>query len=94
MKKSTLSITAFVLSLFPFITLLSSILNIKIEGNLQTGFVVFNIISILSAIILSIIQVKDKRKRDVFSILALCISSVLGVLMIGISIFGILATFG
>lgn len=94
MKKSTLSIIAFVLSLFPFITLLCSMINIKMEGNLQTGFVVFNIISILSALILSVIQVKDRSKRNLFSISALCISSALGFLMIGISIFGILATFG
>ena len=93
MKKNKLSVVALVISLLPFITLLISLFSEKITGGLQTGLIVLNIISILSGFGLSISLVKNPKRRDVFSIIALCICAFFGLLMFGILTFGVIATF-
>ena len=60
---------------------------------LQTGLIVLNIISVLSGFGLSISLVKNPKRRDVFSIVALCICAFFGLLMFGILTFGVIATF-
>ena len=93
MKKSKLSVVALVISLLPFITLLVSLFTEEITDGLQTGLIVLNIISILSGFGLSISLVKNPKRRDVFSIVALCICTFFGLLMLGILTFGLIATF-
>lgn len=93
MKKIKLSVVSLVISLLPFITLLFSLFTEKITGGLQTGLIVLNIISILSGFGLSISLVKKPKRRDVFSIVALCICTFFGLLMLGILTFGLIATF-
>ena len=93
MKKIKLSVISLVISLLPFITLLFSLFTEKITGGLQTGLIVLNIISILSGFGLSISLVKKPKRRDVFSIVALCICTFFGLLMLGILTFGLIATF-
>lgn len=93
MKKIKLSVISLVISLLPFITLLVSLFTEEITDGLQTGLIVLNIISILSGFGLSISLVKNPKRRDVFSIVALCICTFFGLLMLGILIFGLIATF-
>ena len=93
MKKIKLSVISLVISLLPFITLLVSLFTKEITGGLQTGLIVLNIISILSGFGLSISLVKNPKRRDVFSIIALCICTFFGLLMLGILTFGLIATF-
>ena len=91
MKKNKLSVITFIISLLPFITLLISLFTEEITGGLQTGLIVLNVISILS--VLSVSLVKNPKRRDVFSIVALCVSAFFGFLMFGILAFGLIATF-
>ena len=56
------------------------------------GLTALNVISILLGLGLSISVVKPKR-RDVFSIIALCICGFWGLLMVGILILGLIFTF-
>lgn len=93
MKKIKLSVISLVISLLPFITLLVSLFTEEITDGLQTGLIVLNIISILSGFGLSISLVKKPKRRDVFSIVALCICTFFGLLMLGILTFGLIATF-
>ena len=93
MKKSKLSVVALVISLLPFITLLISLFSEKITGGLQMGLTALNVISILLGLGLSISVVKNPKRRDVFSIIALCISGFWGLLMVGILILGLILTF-
>lgn len=93
MKKIKLSVISLVISLLPFITLLVSLFTEEITDGLQTGLIVLNIISILSGFGLSISLVKNPKRRDVFSIVALCICTFSGLLMLGILTFGLIATF-
>lgn len=93
MKKNKLSVISLVISLLPFITLLVSLFTEEITDGLQTGLIVLNIISILSGFGLSISLVKNPKRRDVFSIVALCICTFFGLLMLGILTFGLIATF-
>lgn len=93
MKKIKLSVISLVISLLPFITLLVSLFTEEITDGLQTGLIVLNIISILSGFGLSISLVKNPKRRDVFSIVALCICTFFGLLMFGILTFGLIATF-
>lgn len=93
MKKNKLSVITFIISLLPFITLLISLFTEEITDGLQTGLIVLNIISILSGFGLSISLVKNPKRRDVFSIVALCICTFFGLLMLGILTFGLIATF-
>ncbi len=93
MKKIKLSVISLVISLLPFITLLVSLFTKEITGGLQTGLIVLNIISVLSGFGLSISLVKNPKRRDVFSIVTLCICAFFGLLMFGILTFGIIATF-
>lgn len=93
MKKIKLSVISLVISLLPFITLLVSLFTKEITGGFQTGLIVLNIISILSGFGLSISLVKKPKRRDVFSIVALCICAFFGLLMFGILTFGVIATF-
>ena len=86
MKKNKLSVITFIISLLPFITLLISLFTEEITGGLQTG-------SILSGFVLSVSLVKNPKRRDVFSIVALCVSAFFGFLMFGILAFGLIATF-
>lgn len=81
MKKIKLSVISLVISLLPFITLLVSLFTKEITGGLQTGLIVLNIISVLSGFGLSISLVKNPKRRDVFSIVALCICAFFGLLM-------------
>ena len=80
-------------ALAPFITLLISLFTEEITGGLQTGLIVLNVISILSGFVLSVSLVKNPKRRDVFSIVALCVSAFFGFLMFGILAFGLIATF-
>ena len=57
------------------------------------GLTALNVISILLGLGLSISVVKKPKRRDVFSIIALCICGFLGLLMAGILIFGLILTF-
>ena len=57
------------------------------------GLTALNVISILLGLGLSISVVKNQKRRDVFSIIALCICGFLGLLMVGILIFGLILTF-
>ena len=57
------------------------------------GLTALNVISILLGLGLSISEVKNPKRRDVFSIIALCICGFLGLLMVGILIFGLILTF-
>ena len=57
------------------------------------GLTALNVISILLCLGLSISVVKNPKCRDVFSIIALCICGFLGLLMVGILIFGLILTF-
>ena len=57
------------------------------------GLTALNVISILLGLGLSISVVKKPKRRDVFSIIALCICGFLGLLMVGILIFGLILTF-
>ncbi len=57
------------------------------------GLTALNVISILLVLGLSISVVKNPKRRDVFSIIALCICGFLGLLMVGILIFGLILTF-
>ena len=91
--KNKLSVITFIISLLPFITLLISIFTEEITGGLQTGLIVLNVISILSGFVLSVSLVKNPKRRDVFSIVALCVSAFFGFLMFGILAFGLIATF-
>ena len=93
MRKSKLSVVALVISLLPFITLLISLFSEKITGGLQMGLTALNVISILLGLGLSISVVKNPKRRDVFSIVALCVSAFFGFLMFGILAFGLIATF-
>ena len=93
MKKIKLSVISLVISLLPFITLLVSLFTKEITGGLQTGLIVLNIISVLSGFGLSISLVKNSKRLDVFSIVALCICAFFGLLMFGIITFGVIATF-
>ena len=93
MKKIKLSVISLVISLLPFITLLVSLFTKEITGGLQTGLIVLNIISVMSGFGLSISLVKNPKRRDVFSIVALCICAFFGLLMFGILTFGVIATF-
>ena len=93
MKKIKLSVISLVISLLPFITLLVSLFTEEITDGLQPGLIVLNIISILSGFGLSISLVKNPKRRDVFSIVALCICTFFGLLMLGILTFGLIATF-
>ena len=93
MKKSKLSVVALVISLLPFITLLISLFSEKITGGLQMGLTALNVISILLGLGLSISVVKNPKRRDVFSIIALCIYGFWGLLMVGILILGLILTF-
>ena len=93
MKKIKLSVISLVISLLPFITLLVSLFTEEITDGLQTGLILLNIISILSGFGLSISLVKNPKRRDVFSIVALCICTFFGLLMLGILTFGLIATF-
>ena len=93
MKKIKLSVISLVISLLPFITLLVSLFTEEITDGLQTGLIVLNIISILSGFGLSISLVKNPKRRDVFSIVALCICTFFGLLMLSILTFGLIATF-
>ena len=43
--------------------------------------------------VLSVSLVKNPKRRDVFSIVALCVSAFFGFLMFGILAFGLIATF-
>ena len=87
MKKNKLSVITFIISLLPFITLLISLFTEEITGGLQTGLIVLNVISILSGFVLSVSLVKNPKRRDVFSIVALCVSAFFGFLMFGILAF-------
>ena len=49
--------------------------------------IVLNVISILSGFVLSVSLVKNPKRRDVFSIVALCVSAFFGFLMFGILAF-------
>lgn len=93
MKKSKLSVVALVISLLPFITLLISLFPGKIIGGLQMGLTALNVISILLGLGLSISVVKNPKRRDVFSTIALCICGFWGLLMVGILILGLIFTF-
>ena len=93
MKKNKLSVITFIISLLPFITLLISLFSEKITGGLQMGLTALNVISILLGLGLSISVVKNPKRRDVFSIVALCVSAFFGFLMFGILAFGLIATF-
>lgn len=93
MKKSKLSVVALVISLLPFITLLIPLFSGKITGGLQMGLTALNVISILLGLGLSISVVKNPKRRDVFSIIALCICGFWGLLMVGILILGLILTF-
>ena len=93
MNNSGLSVITFIISLLPFITLLISLFTEEITGGLQTGLIVLNVISILSGFVLSVSLVKNPKRRDVFSIVALCVSAFFGFLMFGILAFGLIATF-
>ena len=57
------------------------------------GLTALNVISILLGLGLSISVVKNQKRSDVFSIIALCICGFLGLLMVGILIFGLILTF-
>ena len=92
MKKIKLSVISLVISLLPFITLLVSLFTEEITDGLQTGLIVLNIISILSGFGLSISLVKTQTTRCI-SIVALCICTFFGLLMLGILTFGLIATF-
>lgn len=87
MKKSKLSIVALIISLLPFVTLIVSAFTKEITAGVQMGLVAMNSISILTGFVLSIVLVKNPKRRDVFSIIALCISGFLGLLMVGIIAF-------
>ena len=93
MKKNKLSVITFIISLLPFITLLISLFTEEITGGLQTGLIALNVISILSGFSLSISVVKNPKRRDVFSIVALCICAFWGLLIVGILTFGLISTF-
>ena len=69
MKKSKLSVVALAISLLPFITLLISLFSGKITGGFQMGLTALNVISILLSLGLSILVVKNPKRRDVFSII-------------------------
>ena len=77
----------------PFITLLVSLFTTEITGGLQTGLIALNVISILSGFVLSVSLVKNPKRRDVFSIVALCVCAFWGLLMVGILTFGLISTF-
>lgn len=93
MKKSKLSVVALVISLLPFITLLISLFLGKITGGFQMGLTALNVISILLSLGLSISVVKNPKRRDVFSIIVLCICGFWGLLTVGILILGLIFTF-
>lgn len=55
--------------------------------------IALNVVSILLGLGLSISVVKNPKRRDVFSIIALCICGFWGLLMVGILILGLILTF-
>ena len=77
MKKNKLSIVALIISPLPFIT----------------GLIALNIISILCGFGISISLIKNPKRRDIFSIIALCICAFFALLMVGILAFGFIYTF-
>lgn len=93
MKKNKLSIVALIISLLPFITLLISLFTEEITGGLQTGLIALNVISILCGFGVSISLIKNPKRRDIFSIVALCICTFFALLMVGILAFGFIYTF-
>ena len=93
MKKNKVSIVALIISLLPFITLLISFFTEEITGGLQMGLIALNVISVLSGFGLSISLIKNPKRRDIFSIVALCICSFFGLLMVGIIALGLISTF-
>ena len=94
MKRNKQGFVAFLISLLPLLTLVISELDIKITSNIQMGLSIWNMITTMTAFILSVCTVKNCKKRDAFSILALCISGFFLLLIVGIIAFGLLATFG
>ena len=57
------------------------------------GLTALNVISILLSLGLSISVVKNPKRRDVFSIIVLCICGFWGLLTVGILILGLIFTF-
>lgn len=94
MKKNKLGEIALAISVLPFITLVISIIGIEITSSIQTTLAITNICSVLVGFGMSLTLVLKHKQRDVFSILALCISGFFGLLMLGILGLGLLATFG
>jgi|GEM_PF-5320722 len=90
MKTNKMSIAALVLSVFPFITLLLTFLGVTLSDNLRTPMAMTNCICTFAAFILAVFLVKNKEKRNVPAILALIISGLLLLVIVGILIFALL----
>lgn len=93
MKTSTLNKATILLSILPFATLIPVFLNVTLPDTIRTVWAVVNLLLVLFSFVLSMFQVRNKEQRNIVVILSSVISGFLLLLVIGIVLFALAATF-
>lgn len=92
-KSLKLSMIALAISVLPLATFIPNVLHLSISDEIRTIWAGVNILSIMIALVLSIICVKSKESRGVVNIISTVISSFWVLLMLGILAFALLINF-
>lgn len=90
MKTNKISVASFILSVLPLLTLIAVFLHLSLPDNVNSTVTIANSISVLSALILAITQIRNKQKRNGFSIAAFIISCGLFLNMAAILTFALI----
>lgn len=93
MKTSTLNKATILLSILPFATLIPVFLHVTLPDTIRTVWAVVNLLLVLVSFVLSMFQVRNKEQRNIVVILSSVISGFLLLLVIGIVLFALAATF-
>ncbi len=92
-KYKNLSIGALIINLFPFVTFIDILLKLNLLQYVQSLWAITNLISVIISFILSVICVKNKDSRSIVNIFALIISSIWGLMILGIVELALIETF-
>ena len=92
-KLQKLSLAALIVSLLPLATLVPVFLHITLPDDVRTIWAVCNIVFALAGLLLSVICVKSKERRNIVNIMATIISVALVPMMPGIVALALVLNF-
>ena len=91
--KKRLGCIALVLSLVPLAALVPGFLGIELADEARFGWSIVNVVCVIVGLMLSIACVKSGSSRSIAGIVAMIVSSLFLILMLGIVAFGLAHTY-